>query len=130
MSSARYGNTSQSVEELQGLWRNSIVEAQRLMGELMAEFDEMKRREGKLRAALEEIDKWLVCHVIATPDDMAQSFEHMEGVAAAALADEKPSVDQPRCTTCGWPLVASAKEGCVPENCCMRLKPTEEKTNA
>jgi len=36
--------------------------------------------------ALEQIDNWLVCWAIATPEDMAQSFQHMQQVASAALA--------------------------------------------
>jgi hypothetical protein len=39
-----------------------------------------------LLAALKEIDNWLVCGCIATPEDMAQSFGHMEQVARAAIA--------------------------------------------
>lgn len=39
-----------------------------------------------LLAALKEIDNWLVCWCIATPEDMAQSFGHMEQVASAAIA--------------------------------------------
>ena len=39
--------------------------------------------------ALEEIDSWLVCAAIATPDDMAQSFTHMEQVASTALSKYK-----------------------------------------
>lgn len=32
----------------------------------------------ELEDALNEIHKWLVCSAIATPDDMAQSFDYME----------------------------------------------------
>ena len=39
----------------------------------------------ELLAALKEIDSWLVCACIATPEDMAQSFSHMEQVASAAI---------------------------------------------
>jgi hypothetical protein len=37
------------------------------------------------RAALERIYEWLLCHSIATPEDMAQSFEEMTALAARAL---------------------------------------------
>ena len=40
----------------------------------------------ELLAALREIDNWLVCACIATPEDMAQSVTHMEQVAQAAIA--------------------------------------------
>lgn len=43
----------------------------------------------ELLAALQEIDNWLVCSAIATPEDMAQSFQHMQGVASAAIAKAK-----------------------------------------
>ena len=35
--------------------------------------------------ALNEINNWLVCACIATPEDMAQSFDHMQSVADKAL---------------------------------------------
>jgi hypothetical protein len=38
-----------------------------------------------LLEALKEINSWLVCACIATPEDMAQSFPHMEQVAYAAI---------------------------------------------
>jgi hypothetical protein len=39
----------------------------------------------ELLAALKEIDSWLVCACIATPEDMAQSFPTMQQVASAAI---------------------------------------------
>jgi hypothetical protein len=36
--------------------------------------------------ALKELDSWLVCAPIATPHDMAQSFEHMQQVTSEAIA--------------------------------------------
>jgi hypothetical protein len=36
--------------------------------------------------ALKELDSWLVCACIATPEDMAQSFPHMQQVVSAAIA--------------------------------------------
>lgn len=39
-----------------------------------------------LLAALNEINNWLVCAAIASPEDMAQSFPHMQAVADAAIA--------------------------------------------
>lgn len=36
--------------------------------------------------ALEDIHNWLVCAAIATPEDMAQSFESMEELARVALS--------------------------------------------
>jgi hypothetical protein len=35
--------------------------------------------------ALKELDSWLVCACIATPEDMAQSFPHMQQVVSAAI---------------------------------------------
>ena len=43
-----------------------------------------------MRDALEEIHAWLVCHPIASADDMAQAFEHMEQIARAALSLAQP----------------------------------------
>ena len=39
----------------------------------------------ELLVALKEIDSWLVCACIATPEDMAQSFPTMQQVATAAI---------------------------------------------
>ena len=39
----------------------------------------------ELLVALKEIDSWLVCACIATPEDMAQSFPTMQQVASAAI---------------------------------------------
>ena len=36
--------------------------------------------------ALNEINNWLVCACIATPEDMAQSFGYMQSVADKAIA--------------------------------------------
>lgn len=33
--------------------------------------------------------------------------------------------DESRCRVCGWPLAASADQGCVPGNCSMRPLPKE-----
>jgi hypothetical protein len=38
------------------------------------------------REALQKIHDWLVCHPIATADDMAQSFPTMEEIARTALS--------------------------------------------
>lgn len=46
----------------------------------------VEKQRDDLLAALREIDSWLVCACIATPEDMAQSFSHMEQVASAAIA--------------------------------------------
>ena len=43
----------------------------------------------RLRAALNEINSWLVCACIATDADMAQSFPHMQQVCDAALKRSK-----------------------------------------
>ena len=40
----------------------------------------------ELLAALNEVNNWLVCAAIASPEDMAQSFPHMQAVADAAIA--------------------------------------------
>jgi hypothetical protein len=40
----------------------------------------------ELLEALKELDSWLVCACIATPEDMAQSFPHMQQVVSAAIA--------------------------------------------
>ena len=34
-----------------------------------------------------------------------------------------PEFPKDRCRVCGWPLAASAAEGCVPGNCSMRPAP-------
>ena len=50
--------------------------------------DELRRlheSNQELLAALKEIDSWLVCACIATPEDMAQSFPTMQQVASAAI---------------------------------------------
>jgi hypothetical protein len=55
----------------------------------IAERNEMKRRADlypELLEALKELDSWLVCACIATPEDMAQSFPHMQQVVSAAIA--------------------------------------------
>jgi len=57
-------------------------------GECMSAAAELRRlheSNTELLAALKEIDSWLVCACIATPEDMAQSFSHMEQVASAAI---------------------------------------------
>ena len=38
-----------------------------------------------LLEALNEINNWLVCSAIATPEDMAQSFGYMQGIAENAI---------------------------------------------
>lgn len=40
------------------------------------------------REALERIHAWLVCHPIATAEDMARSFPEMERIASEALVHE------------------------------------------
>ena len=50
--------------------------------------DELRRLHAQrdaLLEALKEIDSWLVCSCIATAEDMAQSFPHMQQVASAAI---------------------------------------------
>lgn len=49
------------------------------------EADRLAWENKTLRDMLEEINSWLVCSCIATADDMAQSFDHMQKVADAAL---------------------------------------------
>ena len=49
----------------------------------------MAAQNEKLKAALQEIDNWLVCAPIATAEDMAQSFEHMQKVASVALGHDE-----------------------------------------
>jgi hypothetical protein len=44
-----------------------------------------------LLEALRELNNWLVCWPIATAEDMAQSFEHMNHVATDALSAYKPT---------------------------------------
>ena len=39
-----------------------------------------------LLEALDELESWLVCACIASPEDMAQSFPHMLQVVQAAIA--------------------------------------------
>lgn len=46
---------------------------------------QLKAQRNALLAALKEIDSWLVCSCIATAEDMAQSFPHMQQVASAAI---------------------------------------------
>lgn len=46
---------------------------------------DLNAQRDELLEALKEIDRWLVCACIATPEDMAQSFPHMEQVARAAI---------------------------------------------
>lgn len=53
---------------------------------MLCEIDKLKQQRSALLQALQEIDNWLVCAAIATPEDMAQSFSHMEQVASAAIA--------------------------------------------
>lgn len=52
---------------------------------LAEEWSKLAAQNEKMKLALQEIDNWLVCAPIATPEDMAQSFEHMQKVASAAL---------------------------------------------
>lgn len=40
----------------------------------------------ELLEALNEINNWLVCGCIATPEDMAQSFSYMQELAESAIA--------------------------------------------
>ena len=47
---------------------------------------EVETQRKALLGALTEINNWLVCAAIATPEDMAQSFAHMQGVAENAIA--------------------------------------------
>lgn len=49
------------------------------------------------RDALSAISNWLVCHAIASPEDMAQSFEEMRQKADDAIAalDNRPT-DPPK----------------------------------
>ena len=51
-----------------------------------AELRRLHESNTELLAALKEIDSWLVCACIATPEDMAQSFPTMQQVASAAIA--------------------------------------------
>ena len=50
-----------------------------------AELRRLHESNQELLAALKEIDSWLVCACIATPEDMAQSFPTMQQVASAAI---------------------------------------------
>jgi hypothetical protein len=50
------------------------------------ERDELRKVNAELLEALKELDSWLVCACIATPEDMAQSFPHMQQVVSAAIA--------------------------------------------
>jgi predicted nucleic acid-binding protein len=45
-----------------------------------------EQQRDQLLEALKELDSWLVCACIATPEDMAQSFPHMQQVVSAAIA--------------------------------------------
>ena len=40
----------------------------------------------QLLEVLTEIDNWLVCAAITTPEDMAGSFQYMQELASAAIA--------------------------------------------
>lgn len=41
----------------------------------------------KVTSALQDINGWLVCHSIASPEDMAQSFAYFEELSRTALED-------------------------------------------
>lgn len=55
---------------------------------------ELEKQRDELLAALNEINNWLVCACIATPEDMAQSFQHMQQVADAAIDSVKENVNE------------------------------------
>lgn len=61
----------------------------RLSTKAAAELRRLHESNQELLAALNEIDSWLVCACIATPEDMAQSFPTMQQVASAAIAKAK-----------------------------------------
>lgn len=50
----------------------------------------------RTQAVLNEVNNWLVCHPITSPDDMAQSFEYMQSLVEKAL--RSPSEDEPKIT--------------------------------
>lgn len=47
----------------------------------------MLNKVDNLKAALNEVNNWLVCAPIASAEDMAQSFTHMQNVCQGALDD-------------------------------------------
>ena len=74
-------------------------EALRLADEIFKEFPYYKKGHqwsaelrrlhsvnAELLEALNEMNNWLVCACIATDEDMAQSFQHMQQVAETAIA--------------------------------------------
>jgi hypothetical protein len=63
-------------------WNDASMEVQ---NEAAAELRRLHEANQELLAALKEIDSWLVCACIATPEDMAQSFPTMQQVASAAI---------------------------------------------
>jgi len=55
-----------------------------------------------LLGAVEELNNWLVCWPIATPDDMAQNFPYMQGVAEWAVQQVAKPIDMVlHCPACG-----------------------------
>lgn len=48
-------------------------------------WQEQERRKEEALALLTDIENWLVCSCIATPEDMAQSFEHYQKQIEALL---------------------------------------------
>jgi hypothetical protein len=88
----RDGETEQRVGRLNhyGRWQLSSYQhcKHQYMCEPAAWFDEkvVIATNAELLEALNEINNWLVCACIATPEDMAQSFLHMQQVAETAIA--------------------------------------------
>ena len=58
------------------------------------EIERLRAERDELAKALDTIHSWLVCAAIASAEDMAQSFEAMEQIAAAALALAKDAEAQ------------------------------------
>ena len=62
-----------------------LEESVRILLTVVSERDRIEVQRDALLEALKEIDSWLVCSCIATAEDMAQSFPHMQQVASAAI---------------------------------------------
>lgn len=59
------------------------------------EVEHLKAENERLRKALNEIDNWLVCYGITTPEDLYQSFPYMHELARQALKE----ADDDACST-------------------------------
>jgi hypothetical protein len=72
-------------DELQAISKNPWAKHWERCLKAAAELRRLHALNTELLEALKELDSWLVCACIATPEDMAQSFPHMQQVVSAAI---------------------------------------------